>query len=156
MGTPNFCTDLRFFGSPPVPGALFEFVAHPVHLVYPLPVSTPFPVWAVIEPLGVAIHAVDLGHLVLGDRAAVFGCGPIGLLIARVARLAGAARVLGTEPLVHRRKAADRFGVDVALDPSTEDARVRMPTHSPLRLKFGLVACRPAFLNALDFFAAAR
>jgi L-iditol 2-dehydrogenase len=121
MGNPNFCADLRFFGSPPMPGALCEFVTHPGHLVYPLPVGTPFPVGAVIEPLGVAIHAVDLGHLALGDRAAVFGCGPIGLLIAQVARLAGAARVLATEPLAHRRKAAARFGVEAVLDPSAED-----------------------------------
>jgi len=121
MGNPNLCSALRFFGSPPMPGALCEFVSHPRHLVYPLPEGIPLPVGAVIEPLGVAIHAVDLGHLALGDRIAVFGCGPIGLLIAQVARLAGAATILATEPLAHRRKAAARFGVMAALDPSAED-----------------------------------
>lgn len=125
-GDPNFCTDLRFFGSPPMPGAFCEFVAHPAHLLLPLPSGISFSVGAVVEPLGVAIHAVDLGHLAVGDSVAVFGCGPIGLLIARVAQLAGARRVVATEPLAHRRAAASRFGVAAAIDPGREDAVRRL------------------------------
>lgn len=121
MGDPNFCSALQFFGSPPKPGALSEFVSHPGHLLYPLPEGMPSAVGAIIEPLGVAIHAVDLSHLALGDRIAVFGCGPIGLLIVRVARLAGAVTILASEPLAHRREAAARFGATAALDPSAED-----------------------------------
>lgn len=121
VGDPNFCKNLRFFGSPPTPGALREYLTHPSRFLLPLPPDTSFPVGAAIEPLGVAIHAVDLGHLGVGDRVAVFGCGPIGLLIARVARLAGASLVCGTEPLAHRREAAAGFGVEAALDPSRED-----------------------------------
>ncbi len=120
-GHPNLCTDLRFFGSPPMPGAFCECVAHPAHLLIPLPPATPFSAGAVIEPLGVAIHAVDLGHVALGDSVAVFGCGPIGLLIARVAQLAGATRVIATEPLVHRRGVAAKFGVVATVDPAHED-----------------------------------
>ncbi len=116
-GNPNFCRGLRFFGSPPMPGALREYLAHPAHLVIPLPAEISFPVGATLEPLGVAIHAVDLGHLAVGDRVVVFGCGPIGLLIARVAHLAGAGQVFAVEPLAHRRQAASRSGVDAALDP---------------------------------------
>jgi L-iditol 2-dehydrogenase len=115
-GNPNLCRRLRFFGSPPTPGALQEYLAHPAHLVIPLPPEVPFPVGATIEPLGVAIHAVDLGHVAVGDRVVVFGCGPIGLLIARVAHLAGAGQIYSVEPLAHRREAASRFGVDGALD----------------------------------------
>ncbi len=117
-GNPNFCRRLRFFGSPPTAGALREYLAHPAHLLVPLPSGMPFSVGATLEPLGVAIHAVDLGHLEVGDRVVVFGCGPIGLLIARVARLAGAGQVLAVEPLAHRRAAASRFGASGALDPA--------------------------------------
>lgn len=60
-GDPNFCKNLRFLGSPPMPGALQEYIVHPSHLLLPLPSGLTFPVGAVIEPLGVAIHAVDLG-----------------------------------------------------------------------------------------------
>jgi len=76
---------------------------------------------AVLEPLGVAIHAIDLGHLTVGDAVAVFGCGPIGLMIARVAHLAGARLVCATEPLPHRRAAATRFGASTTLDPAAVD-----------------------------------
>lgn len=120
-GHPNLCRHLRFFGSPPTSGALREYLTHPSHLVLPLPVGTTFPVGAVSEALGVAIHAVGLSHLRVGDSAAVFGCGPIGLLIARVAQLAGARPVLASEPLAHRRAAASQFGVAAAFDPVKDD-----------------------------------
>ncbi len=120
-GHPNLCRHLKFFGSPPTPGALCEYLTHPSHLVLPLPAGTTFPVGAVSEALGVAIHAVDLSHLRVGESAAVFGCGPIGLLIARVAQIGGASPVLASEPLEHRREAASLFGVSAALDPGRDD-----------------------------------
>jgi L-iditol 2-dehydrogenase len=82
-----------------------------------------------LEPLGVAIHAVDLAHLRPGMSVGVFGCGPIGLLVLQMARLAGAARVYVTEPLPHRLEAAHRLGgldwtpgqsVDVAFEVAGE------------------------------------
>jgi L-iditol 2-dehydrogenase len=120
----------RFFGSPPTHGALQEYVAHPAHLLLPLPADIALPVAAVVEALGVAIHAVDLGHPAIGASVAVFGCGPIGLMIARVAQLAGARLVVATEPLAHRRKLAQEFGADLALDPTSEDVvqRIRHST----------------------------
>jgi L-iditol 2-dehydrogenase len=120
-GNPNLCKHLRFFGSPPIAGALQEYIAHPTHLLLPLPSDMPMSVGAVVEALGVAIHAVDLGHLSLGASVAVFGCGPIGLMVARLAQLVGARLVCASEPLPHRRKMALEFGVAAALDPNSED-----------------------------------
>jgi len=120
-GNPNFCKNLRFFGSPPVSGALQEYIVHPAQLLLPLPSEIPMSVGAVVEALGVAIHAVDLGHLSLGASVAVFGCGPIGLMVVRLARLVGASLVWATEPLPHRRKIAVQFGAAAALDPGSED-----------------------------------
>jgi L-iditol 2-dehydrogenase len=73
---------------------------------------------AVLEPLGVAIHASDLGHLHLGGTAAVVGCGPIGLLLIEVLRATGAASVVAIEPLARRREAALARGADTVLDPA--------------------------------------
>ncbi len=120
-GDPNFCERLQFFGSPPRPGALQQYIVHPSRLLLPVPADWSPAATTVLEPLGVAIHAVDLGHLSVGDAVAVFGCGPIGLMIARVAQLAGARLVCATEPLPHRRAAAARFGTTVALDPAACD-----------------------------------
>jgi L-iditol 2-dehydrogenase len=96
-------------------------VTHPVRFLHELPQGTPFGVGATIEPLGVAIHAVDLGHLTVGSSVAVFGCGPVGLLIAWVAQLAGARLVGGVEPLAHRRKVAAQLGVSAVFDPAEDD-----------------------------------
>jgi L-iditol 2-dehydrogenase len=71
---------------------------------------------AMLEPLGVALHTLDLGHLRIGSTAAVVGAGPIGLLLVQAARRAGAMRVVVVEPLEHRRDAAKRLGADVVLD----------------------------------------
>jgi L-iditol 2-dehydrogenase len=86
-----------------------------------------------LEPLGVAIHTVDLAHLRVGMSVGVFGCGPIGLLIIQLARLAGAAQVLVTEPLPHRLEKALQLGarewkpgqkVDVAFEVAGQDEAV--------------------------------
>ena len=110
-GHPNLCRDLRFFGSPPTPGALREYLTHPAHLLHPLPPALTFPVGATIEPLGVAIHAVDLGTSPSARRWPSSAAGPVGLMIAGVAQLAGARLVCAAEPLPHRRKIAAQFGV---------------------------------------------
>jgi len=62
-----------------------------------------------LEPLGVAIHAVDLAHIKPGMTVGVFGCGPIGLLTLQVARAAGATQLFATDlPGVPRRLDAAR------------------------------------------------
>jgi L-iditol 2-dehydrogenase len=71
----------------------------------------------VLEPLGVALHALDLGHVRVGSSVTVVGCGPIGLLLLQAARAAGATRVSAVEPLEHRRQAALRQGADLAVPP---------------------------------------
>ena len=72
---------------------------------------------AMLEPLGVAIHSFDLGHVHLGADVAVVGCGPIGLLLIQVARVAGARVTLAVDPLAHRREAAHRAGAELVAAP---------------------------------------
>ena len=98
-------------------GSLSEFVAWPTELLHPLPDVFTAADGAMLEPLGVAIHAVDLAHLRVGASVGVFGCGPIGLFLVQVARAAGAATVVAVDPLPHRLEAARRLGADLALPP---------------------------------------
>jgi L-iditol 2-dehydrogenase len=79
-----------------------------------------------LEPLGVAIHALDLSHLRFGATVAVVGCGPIGLLLVQLARAAGAGFVLAADPRPHRRDAALRLGADAAhADPTSAPDAMR-------------------------------
>jgi L-iditol 2-dehydrogenase len=116
-GYRNLCVRIRFAGHGDQDGAMREFLAWPSGLLHPLPESIPDTGGALLEPLGVAIHALDLGHVRLGARVAVIGCGPIGLLVIAVLRAAGAGHIAAFEPLAHRREAALRGGADVCLRP---------------------------------------
>jgi L-iditol 2-dehydrogenase len=109
-GNPNLCAALRFAGHGKEDGALREYAAWPRRCLYPLPDALTDFDGVMLEPLGVAIHAVDLGHIKPGMSVGVFGCGPIGLLVLQVARLAGAARLVATEVLPHRLEAARSLG----------------------------------------------
>lgn len=109
-GNPNLCSSLRFAGHGAEDGALREYMAWPTRCLYPIPDSFTDADGVMLEPLGVALHAVDLGHLKPGMTVGVFGCGPIGLLVAQVARAAGATRIVATEKLPHRLAAARSLG----------------------------------------------
>jgi L-iditol 2-dehydrogenase len=116
-GHRNLCVRIRFAGHGTHDGALREFVAWPTALLHSLPAGLTTTDGAILEPLGVAIHAVDLAHLRVGASVGVFGCGPIGLLLLQVARAAGAATIVAVDPLRHRLEAARRLGADLALTP---------------------------------------
>lgn len=116
-GNRNLCPTVRFAGHGSTDGGLRELMAWPSHLLHPVPDSLSAADTAVLEPLGVALHAMDLGKPRLGATIVVVGCGPIGLCLVQLARAAGAARVVAVEPLAHRRDAARSLGADEALDP---------------------------------------
>jgi L-iditol 2-dehydrogenase len=113
-GNPNFCANLIFAGHGEQDGALRERMAWPKRCLFPLPDAISDPDGVMLEPLGIAIHAVDLAHLRVGMSVGVFGCGPIGLLILQLARLVGVNKVFATDILPHRLEAARALGADEA------------------------------------------
>jgi threonine dehydrogenase-like Zn-dependent dehydrogenase len=77
---------------------------------------------AVAYSLGtVALHGIRRSRLLAGDDLFVTGLGFIGLLTVRIGRLAGACRIIATDPYELRRKHALRLGADAALDPKGLD-----------------------------------
>jgi len=125
-GHGNLCPDIRFAGHQNLDGGLQERRLWPDGLLFPLPDSLSDDAGALLEPLGVAIHAVKHGHVRPGDDVLVVGAGPIGVLAVAVARRAGAARVFVSEPLEHRRQTALRVGADAAWAPDVvEDELMR-------------------------------
>lgn len=120
-GNPNFCETTGFAGHAPDDGALRELMTWPEELLYPLPDELTYEDGAMLEPLGVAIHAMDLGKVRLGDAVGVFGCGPIGLLLVQLALTTGAGRLLATEPLDHRRAVAANFGAVASAARTAEE-----------------------------------
>ena len=130
-GHPNLCEQMVFAGHGVQDGALREWMAWPQKCLFPLPDMLSEADGAMLEPLGVAIHAVDLGKLRSGMIVGVFGAGPIGLLIVQLARLSGASNILATDILPHRVEAAKSFGAHQAFlaEAGQEVSAIRTATN---------------------------
>jgi len=115
-GYRNLCPNVEFIGAPPFDGAMTERLWAPKGQLVALPESFDALDAAMLEPLGVAIHAVRLAKPQMLERVGVLGCGPIGLLIVQVLKATGAGEVLVCDPLPHRRAMAEKLGADRASD----------------------------------------
>lgn len=111
-GHPNLCLNLIFAGHGKTDGAMREWMAWNERSLFPIPDSLSDDDGAMLEPLGIAIHSVDLGKLKAGLTVGVFGCGPVGLLTIQMAKLSGASSVIATDKLAHRLDAAKALGAD--------------------------------------------
>lgn len=116
-GQYSLCTQISFQYRKGQGGFTPYFVAHEdwVHL---LPGDLSFEEGTLIEPLSVALHAVRKAELQLGHTLAIFGAGPIGLLILLLARLSGVGEVFVVDVQEHRLKKAKKFGASEVLNNS--------------------------------------
>ncbi|WP_020578172.1 alcohol dehydrogenase catalytic domain-containing protein [Actinopolymorpha alba] len=116
------CVSLRSTGQG-ADGGLAEEMLAPARICLPYADSLAADVAALAEPTSVAVRAVRRARLdgaggkERGATVAVVGGGTIGLLVAQVARLAGAARIAVVEPVPARRALAERLGADLAVAP---------------------------------------
>lgn len=106
-------------------GVFAEFVKVPLANLFKVPDGVPSEEAALVQPTAVAVHTVRRVGLQAGERVAVLGAGPIGALIAMVARAAGATEVVLTETNPFRREVMQGLGFEV-YDPSCEE--VPLPT----------------------------
>ena len=119
-GSDNVCRELQIIGIH-ADGGLAQYVRVMTHKMYALPKDIDLRLAALVEPLAVAVHDVRKSGLKVGETALVIGGGPIGLLIAIVARANGAGKVVIGEVNEYRRNYAKNLGFDVA-DPLDPDA----------------------------------
>ena len=70
-----------------------------------------------LEPLGVAIHAMDLAKMKrVMETVAVIGCGPIGLCLLQLARMICQDKVFAVDPAGYRANLAKKLGADEVAD----------------------------------------
>jgi L-iditol 2-dehydrogenase len=145
----NLCPNVEFIGAPPFDGAMTTRIWVRKSQIVPLPPGFDALQAVMLEPLGVAIHAVDLAKPRLMERIGVLGCGPIGLLIIEVLKVAGAGEILAVDPLAHRRAMAARLGAKVASSVAEIVERssggcplVIEATNSPLGFRDAVAAAR--------------
>ena len=95
---------------PHTQGGMSEFLIVKDFMVRPLPAGMDLRVAALAEPLGVALHGINVAGGVEGKRVVVSGSGPIGLLAAAAAVAKGAAEVVSTDVLAGPLDRARRLG----------------------------------------------
>lgn len=117
-GAPHVCRELKFFGID-APGGLAEYVEVPADRLIPVPGEVPAKRAAWAEPLAVALHAVARADMASHATVLIFGAGPIGLLVALVARHSGAGRVTLVETNPIRQQVAADLGFETA-PPGTD------------------------------------
>lgn len=110
-------------------------------VLFPIPDGLPFDRAALAEPLGVGMHAVDRLRLQPGEKVAIFGAGPIGLMCLAVLKRRGFEDVAIADLSEHRLGIARELGADLALDAGREDVWARLREAHGTALFLGLVPC---------------
>lgn len=176
VGDYSMCDDLK-----QMRGTWAEYVRIPAELVretvFKLPDSLSHKQAALLEPLACAVYGVDLSEIQLGDLVVVNGCGPIGLMMMKCAKLKGAttiacdftdirlgtAKQLGADYIVDLKEVDDQVeavrqltpfgrGVDVAIEatgvPEVWEKNMRMARKGGMVMEFG--GCKPGTTITVD------
>jgi L-iditol 2-dehydrogenase len=132
-GQVNLCENRRVVGVSPGEyrqhGAFAEFVSVPERILYALPDALPFENAAMIEPVSIAVHAVQRVKISAGDSAVVVGTGMIGLLVVQALRWAGCGNIIAVDIDDKKLALARELGAQHALrsdagDPIAEIAKL--------------------------------
>lgn len=122
MGREHLCPDLRAYGVH-LDGGFAEAMVVPARVVYRLPSRIDARLACLAEPLACCVHGIDRLAMQSGSTVLVIGAGLIGLMLTRLARLAGAGLIVASEPQELRRAGALEFGADCVVDPNHEGER---------------------------------
>ncbi|UQN10011.1 NAD(P)-dependent alcohol dehydrogenase [Deinococcus sp. QL22] len=120
-GAYNLCPDMTFMATPPIDGALSEYVLWPDDFVFPVPDSVSDDAAALLEPLAVGVWAARKGAVKTGDSVAVFGAGPIGCTTIQAAKAAGATMLIAIDLEDFRLDLARQVGATHTFNARTGD-----------------------------------
>ncbi|WP_338753010.1 2,3-butanediol dehydrogenase [Bacillus sp. FJAT-52991] len=124
-GKYNLCDGLGFHGLSGGGGGFAEYTMVDEHMVHKMPEGLSFEQGALVEPAAVALHSVRLSKLKAGDKAAVFGTGPIGLLVIEALKAAGASEIYAVELSPERIAKAEELGA-IGVNPAEVDAVAKL------------------------------
>ena len=122
VGDYSMCDDLKL-----MKGTWAEYVRIPAEIVkenvFKIPDNMSYKQAALLEPLSCAVYGVDLSDIKLGDLVVVNGCGPIGLMMLKCAKLKGAT-VIACDFTDLRLETAKKLGADMVVDLKEVDDQV--------------------------------
>lgn len=117
----NLCPDVVFLSAPPINGTFAEYASVAEDFAHPVPESMTNDQGAMVEPVSVGLHAVNVGGVRAGHCVAVLGVGPIGLLTLQCALAAGAAEVIVADVEEKRLALARELGASQTIEARKQD-----------------------------------
>ena len=130
QGQINLCDDRRVLGVSPGEyrqhGAFAEYVAVPEHILYRLPDNLSFQHAAMVEPVSIAVHAVELTPISLDDTAVVVGAGMVGVFVIQALRVAGCGKVIAVDIDQSKIDLALQLGADEGLRADLVDVQAEV------------------------------
>ena len=104
-------------------GAFAEFVTVPEHIIHRIPENVSFEEAAMVEPIAVAAHAINLSVIKPGLSAVVVGTGMVGIFVVQLLKIAGANPVIAIDLDENKRELAKKSGADYAFDPTEKETK---------------------------------
>jgi (R,R)-butanediol dehydrogenase/meso-butanediol dehydrogenase/diacetyl reductase/L-iditol 2-dehydrogenase len=102
-------------------GAYAEYATYHEAAIYPIPDDMTWERAALLEPVSIAVHTMDQANITPGRSVVITGAGPIGLLAMELSKMAGATKIMVSEPIAFKRDVARKLGADLTVDPTKED-----------------------------------
>lgn len=124
-GEYNLCPHIEFYATPPIDGCFSEYALIQDDFAHAIPDCVSWDAGALLEPLSVGIAAARKAHLTVGDTVLVAGAGPIGAIVAQVARAFGASQVVVTDMVASRREKVLELGATEAYAPGAPELEGR-------------------------------
>lgn len=121
-GMQHFCTNNIGVGTT-VNGGFAEYVIMREKQVYKFSEDLSFIEAAMAEPVSCCLHGIDLCNIRAGSTVLVMGGGPIGMIMLQLAKNAGAARLIMSEPVAEKREQAMKLGATKTINPMEEDVQ---------------------------------
>lgn len=151
-GKYNLCDNLGFHGLTGGGGGFSAYTTVGERWVHKMPEGLSFEQGALVEPAAVALHAVRISSLKAGGTAAVFGAGPIGLLVVEALKVAGASAIHVIELSPQRGAKALELGATSVIDPSKENAvqRIRELTPGGVDVAFEVTGVPSVLQQCID------
>ncbi len=115
-GLQNLCPQHAFLGLPPRDGAMQEYLAHPAHLLEPLPDSISDDAAVGLEPMSIALHAIRLVKIRPGLRVCILGTGVLGTCVLTLLSLYRGVRIVCVDQLHERLERALILGAAAAIE----------------------------------------
>jgi len=146
----NMCKLQNFAYGTTENGAMREYINVKAERVHILPDNVTYEEGATVEPLSVAVYAVQQSGFQLGQNAAVIGAGPIGLMTIQVLRSAGANKIYVLEPVESKQKIAMELGADKVFLPKAWNKIVRLTDRLGPDHVYDCVGLSSTFTTALQ------